>query len=184
MIPLLFAALLMGPFTASGNFTYDLYGALDTRPQTWGYCDSQEAVLTFSPPPGFRVHMSRIRGDLVAWVRSSSANAPTPPESDSGVLLAFHDSTPDGSTRCDYCADNTPLYLQDSVTAAQPKTRAPFDVAVDWELPADNRMIVKAASFLNTTGQTIHAEATFTVTFSFDEPNPLQSLEVRGRMKP
>jgi hypothetical protein len=30
-------------------------------------------------------------------------------------------------------------------------------------------MIVKAASYVNTTGQTIHAEATFTVTFSFEE---------------
>jgi hypothetical protein len=169
MIPLLFAALLMGPFTASGNFAYNLYGTLDTRQQTWGYQDSQEEVLTFSPPPGFRVRITRLRGDLVAWATPSTIPAPPPPGTTAGVLLAFHDSTPDGSTRCDYCADNTPLYLQDSVTAAKPNTRAPFDVAVDWVLPADNRMIVKAASYLNTTGQTIHAEATFTVTFSFEE---------------
>ena len=52
MILYLLAALFLGPFTASGNFAYDLYGILDTRPQTRGYADSQEAVFTFSPPPG------------------------------------------------------------------------------------------------------------------------------------
>jgi len=164
MIPLLFAALLMGPFTASGNFAYNLYGTLDTRPQTFGYQDSQEAVLTFSPPPGVRVRVTRLRGDLVAWATSTNPTPP-PPGTTAGVLLAFHDSGPDGSTRCDWCADNTQVYIQDAVTGAQPKTRAPFDAALDWTLPADNRMIVKVASFLNTTGQTIHAEATFTVTF-------------------
>ena len=169
MIPLLFAALLLGPFTASGNFAYHLYGTPDTRAETWGYQDSQEAVLTFSPPPGYRVYITRLRGDLVAWAIPSTIPTPPPPGTSAGVLLAFHDSGPEGSTRCAVgeCADNTPLYLQDAVTAAQPKTRAPFNAALDWILPADNRMIVKAASFLNTTGQTIHAEATFTVTFRF-----------------
>jgi hypothetical protein len=164
MIPLLIAALSL-PFTASGNFAFNLYGTADKRPQTWGYADSQEAVIAFSPPPGLRVRVTRIRGDLVAWLLSSANSSTPPPGTTAGVLLAFHDSGPEGSTRCDWCADNTQVYIQDAVTAAQPKTRAPFDAALDWTLPADNRMIVKAASFLNTTGQTIHAEATFTVTF-------------------
>ena len=166
MIPLLIAALSL-PFTASGNFSFNLYGVADRRPQTWGYADSQEVPITFSPPPGLRVRVTRIRGDLVAWAIPSTIPAPPPPGTTAGVLLAFHDSGPEGSTRCDWCADNTQVYIQDAITAAQPKTRAPFDVALDWTLPADNRMIVKVASFLNTTGQTIHAEATFTVTFRF-----------------
>ena len=166
MIPLLLA---LASFMASGNFSVDLYGVQDTRPGCWGYADSQEKTVTFSPPPGLRVHITRLRGDLVAWVRSIPSSAPTPPESTAGVLLAFHDSGPEGSAHCDPCADNTPLYLQDSVTAAQPKTRAPFDVAVDWVLPPDNKLILKMASWLNDTGKPIHTEATFTVTFRFEE---------------
>ena len=166
MIP---ALLVLASFMASGNFAVDLYGVADTRPGCWGYADSQEKIITFSPQPGFRVHVSRIRGDLVAWVRSSSASALTPPGSTAGVLLAFHDSGPDGSTRCDWCADNTPVYIQDAVTAAQPKTRAPFDAGLDWTLPDDNKLIVKMASWLNDTGKPIHVEATYTLTFRFME---------------
>ena len=166
MIP---ALLVLASFMASGNFAVDLYGVADTRPGCWGYADSQEKIITFSPQPGFRVHVSRIRGDLVAWVRSSSASALTPPGSTAGVLLAFHDSGPDGSTRCDWCADNTPVYIQDAVTAEQPKTRAPFDAVLDWVLPADNKLIMKMASWLNDTGKPVHVEATYTVTFEFVE---------------
>ena len=169
MILLLLALFGLSQTPPSGNFAVDLYGVPDTRPGCWGYADSQEKIITFSPPPGFRVHVSRIRGDLVAWVRSSSASALTPPGSTAGVLLAFHDSGPDGSTRCDWCADNTPVYIQDAVTAEQPKTRAPFDAVLDWVLPADNKLIVKMASWLNDTGKPVHVEATYTLTFRFME---------------
>ena len=161
--------LALASFMVSGNFAVDLYGQPDARPYCWGYADSQEKVLTFSPPPGFRVHIARLRGDLVAWVRSPSTGALTPPGSAAGVLLAFHDSGPEGSMRCDLCADNTPVYIQDAVNAAQPKTRAPFDAMLDWVLPADNKLIVKMASWLNDTGKPIHVEATYTVTFEFVE---------------
>ena len=170
MIPLLIAALSL-PFTASGNFSFNLYGTADKRPQTWGYTDSQEVPITFSPPPGLRVHVTRIRGDLVAWLLSS-ANSSTPPRygTSTGLLVAFHDSGPEGSARCDWCAENTRVYVQDALTPTQPKSRAPFDVDLNWTLPPDNKLIVKAASFLNNTGQKIHAEVTFTLTFDFKEP--------------
>ena len=162
------AILLALSSLASANFSVDLYGTQDTRPGSWGCADFQEKTLTFSPTPGRRVRITRIRGDLVAWVRSIHSSAPTPPGTTAGVLLAFHDSNPEGSTLCDLCGDNTPIYVQDAVTERQPKTRAPFNVVLDWLLPSDNKLILKLASWLNDTGQPIHMEATFTVAFSFE----------------
>ena len=81
MIPLLLTLFGLFQTPPSGNFAVDLYGVPDTRPGCWGYADSQEKTITFWPPSGLRVHITRLRGDLVAWVRSSPTGAPMPLES-------------------------------------------------------------------------------------------------------
>jgi hypothetical protein len=172
------ALLVLGPHTVSGNFPRDLYGPVDTRgagavcnvgPCIWGHADSDVLPLKFYPPPGYRVRVLSLRGDLVAWIKSLPGDAPTLPESAAGVMLGYYGSNPNWAL-CDYCAEGYPLYIQDSVTQSSPKTRAPYVYdGLNFPLPADNTLYLVVAEFLNTTGKPIHLEATYTVKFVFEK---------------
>jgi hypothetical protein len=144
------------------NFAYDLYGTKDTRPGTWGTADVATWKITFAPPPGFRVRILRAHGDLIAWVRGA------PEDTYAGVLLGFQTTAPEGSTKADLIADNTMLYIQDTVSRGRP-CRAPFDVDVSAGglLEEDNVLVVKIASWLNDTGKPVHAEVSATITYKF-----------------
>lgn len=126
--------------------------------------------VTFQPPNGYRVRILRLRGDLVSWPKVLPGDTPVTPGQYAGVLLGFQTTSPGGSGQCDYCADNTMLYIQDAIST-EPH-RAPFDYTnVDMLLNPDNELLVKIASWLNTTGKPIHVEATFTVTYRYEKVN-------------
>jgi hypothetical protein len=176
--PLLMAGSLMGqPHTISGNFPRDLMGPQDTRmagvvcnvgPCIWGVADSAVMPIKFNPPAGYHVRILRLRGDLVAWIKLLPGEQ-AEQNSTAGTLLGFSTTAPGGSVQCDYCADNTSLYVQDAVTAQQPKARTPFDYdGVDQVLEHDNILNVVIAEWLNTTGKPIHLEATYTIKFVYE----------------
>ena len=115
-----------------------------------------------------RVHVLAIRDDLVSWIKTLPGDGPTPAESTAGTLAGFWSGPGSGSVHCDLCADDTVVYIQDAVTAAQPSSRAAFDYqAVDLWLPADNVLLMKLAAWLNTTGKPIHLELTYTIKFEY-----------------
>jgi hypothetical protein len=184
---LLFGILAaLGPYTVSGNFPADLYGPVDTRmsglicaggPCIWGHADSAILPIKFRPPAGYRVRILVLRGDVVAWIKSLPGDSPTPAESAAGILAGFQTTSSSGSTHCDYCADGTPLYVQDSVTDKQPKTRAPFNYTdVGLLLDDDNILTAKIGSWLNTTGKPIHIEVTYTIQFRYERKTDDLSL--------
>lgn len=183
-----FAGSGVGPFTVSGNFPGDLYGATDTRmagqmcaagPCIWGHADYAVLPITFHPPAGYRVRILALRGDLVAWIKTMAGDPPTPLESASGVLASFQTTSSlnasaggsgaEASTQCDYCCDGAPLYIQDFVSEKQPKTRAPYNyTGVTLLLDADNVLNAKIASWLNSTTKPIHVELTYTIQFRYE----------------
>jgi hypothetical protein len=161
-----FFALLAQTFTASGNFSFDLDGPRDTRAGTWGTAEAATKYITFSPPAGYRVRIVRASGDLVAWPQVLDG-VPVPAGKYAGVLLALASTAPEGSIRGDWMADNTFVYIQAGLDAVP--VRAPFDRRLDAMLEADNRLAVKVASWLNTTGRPIHIEPTFTLQYRFEK---------------
>jgi hypothetical protein len=155
-------------YISSANFSVDSYGPLDTRPGTWGHADHTIFPLTFTPPPGYRVRILKINGDLVSWPKVLPGQPAVPDAAASGVLIGFQTTAPDASTRCDYCADNTMLYIQDALTNKPIRTPYSVDVSAGGLLETDNKLIIKVAQWLNTTGYPIHMEPTFTVTYRFE----------------
>ena len=164
---LLVASCNAQTYIASGNFATDLVGTQDTRQNTWGRADYVVYPVKFQEQGGKRIQIVSVRGDAVAWIKSLPGDPPTPPESASGVLVSFSTTAPDGSTRCDYCADNCILYVQGVVTEKQPSMRAPFsETGLNTVLP-DGVLNAKVASWLNTTGKPIHIELTYTIRFRY-----------------
>jgi hypothetical protein len=174
--------------TVSGNFPRDLYGPVDLRdtrptacaggPCIWGHADYAVLPITFKPPAGYRVKILSLRGDVIAWIKSLPGDPAIPLESAAGVLGSFQTTSSlkhsdagsgaEASTECDYCAADTPLYIQDSVTEKVPKTRAPYNyTGVDMLLDSDHVLHATVAEFLNTTGKPIHVEMTYTIQFVY-----------------
>jgi len=149
---------------ASSNLSVDLMGAPDTRLATWGTADYHDFRVSL-PALGKRVRVLRIAGDLVAWPRVLPGELPVSPGQYAGVLVGFMTTAAEGSMRCLPCADNTMIYAQGAMSAAP--VRVPFDreVSVGGALEADQVLVVRVASWLNSTGRPVHAEATFTVTW-------------------
>jgi hypothetical protein len=165
---LLFLALagLLGPFTASSNFSVDLLGEKDTREGTWGYTGAQTWPIQFNPPEGYRVRVLEISGDLIAWPRVLPGETAVQPGAYAGVLVGFQTTAPEGSERCSPCADNTPVYLQAGLDGRP--SRIAYARKVNMLLEQDNRLIVKVAAWLNTTGKPIHIEPTFTLKYRWE----------------
>ena len=155
-------------FSASANFSADLMGPADTREGTYGNAEAVNWRMTFRPPAGYRVRIVELRGDLIAWPRVLSGEAPVPDGAYAGVLLGFQTTSSQNSGRCDYCADNTMLYIQVGLDAHP--VRAPFSEKIlsGNLLESDNVLVIGVASWLNTTGRKIHIEPTFTVTYRFE----------------
>lgn len=154
-----------GVYHVAGNYPRDLYGPQDTRVGTWGNADSDELVIAFSPPPGEHTRVLRISGNVTA---SPSLPAGGNIETGSaGFLVGFHRTDWNGSKLCNYCADGCPVYYQGVLSSRVDAAAVPFDVQVgeeDGYLP-DDRLVVKLASFLNTTGAPVHLEATYAIDF-------------------
>lgn len=172
MIGLFLLTLMVFP-PASGNFAADLYGPVDLRSGTWGRADSLVLPIRFNPPPGYRVRILSLRGDLTAWIKTLPGDPETPKESAAGVLAGFQTTSAVNGTEeasCELCVSGTPLYIQDWVTEKQPAARAAFDYAgIDTLLDADNTLQAKVADWLNTTGKPIHLELTYTVQYRYEK---------------
>jgi hypothetical protein len=144
------------PHAITGNFSVDLYGPVDTRPGTYGHADY---VVWNQPlqnvPVGCRVQILRIDGDFIAWPMGTVAAGGS-----AGVLVRAYRSTATGSTRAAWAADGYFLYYQHGTNGTP--IRIPIHQNItDGYLASDNVVNWKAAEFLNTTGQKIHMEITF-----------------------
>lgn len=157
----------LGPFYDSTNMAWELYGVPDLL--FYGFDDSSTATITFAPPPpGYRVQITRLHGDFIAWIKSLPGDNPTPVESTAGVLLGYESTDVAGSIGCDWCAINVPLYIQMAVTPTLPYARASYDYDhLNFILAADNRLVTKVAVFLNTTGKYIHLEPTVVIDWRY-----------------
>jgi hypothetical protein len=161
-------AQILGPYSASANFTADLFGPVDTRPGCWGNAESATWELEFYPPPGYRVRILAIDGDLVAWPKVLPEDDPVAEGTYAGVLLGFQVAGPDGSVRCDYCADNTMVYVQSALDSHPAVRSFSRNTAAAGLLAADNKLYIKVASWLNTFGLPVHLEPTFDVLYQFE----------------
>lgn len=145
----------------ANNFTVDLMGTEDARPDTWGLSGAQSWTVVFHPPAGFRVRILRLRGDLAAAVKVLPGDTPVLDGQVAWELVGVQSTAAPGSTRCDPCADNTMLYHQMAVDAHPGRLSFDEDVSAGGLLEADNTLVVVVAVFLNTTGKPVHMEPTF-----------------------
>ena len=159
------ADCIHAPCSLGTNFSADLYGQPDTRPDTWGTAEANYKAITFKPPDGYRVRILRVYGDYLIW-----PVGPVQSGRYAGALFGLQTTAPEGSVRADWAADNTLLYLQ-VATSGKPE-RAAFDVDVSAGglLEPDHKLIVKMASWLNDTGMKIHMEPSFVVVYQFVQP--------------
>jgi hypothetical protein len=170
LLPVLFAlAATLGPYTTSTNFATNLLGPVDTRPECWGNADTTSWPLTFTPPVGYRVRILKVHGDVVSWPMVLPGQAAPPANGFAGILLSLHNTGATGSVHCDGCSDNAFLYVQDAVRKDPVRTALNASVREGGLLGPDNKMIVKVAAWLNTTGYPIHIEPTFTITFRYEK---------------
>lgn len=153
-------------FRGASNFAVDLLGLVDTRPGCWGRADYELKRITFRPPAGYRVRILRASGDLVSWARGRVARG-----TEFGTLLGLQTTAPEGSQRADWLADNTMLYVQDAANVKPSTRHFDQDVSAGGLLEPDNVLVVKIASWLNTTGYPIHLEATLNLTYRWEKEN-------------
>lgn len=153
-------------YRGAGNFSADLKGPADTRLATWGTAEACIKAIQFRPPEGQRVRMLKISGDLIAFPKVEGGQ-PVANNAYAGVLAGFFTSAADASVRADWLADNTMLYVQGALQANA--IRVPFSEDLDYLLEPDNRLLVKMAAYLNTTGYAIHLEVTYNLTYRFED---------------
>jgi hypothetical protein len=170
---------VLGPYTAAGNLSADLFGAVDTRQSTWGRAEAFTWDQQFSPPPGYRVRILEITGDVMAWPTDYGITAAAVPEGRCyGILAGAH--FPDengvvhgGSRHGTLMSDDTPFYVQGAACGAVAVNK---DFHVDLRgvennvLSGSNLLRWKAAIWLSDTGYPIHLEITFSsVKFVFEK---------------
>jgi len=144
------------PHAITGNFSVDLYGPVDTRPGTWGHADYVVWNQPFTNvPAGCRVQITHISGDLIAYPKGAA-----PSGTAAGALVGAYSSAGAASTRAAYAAQGYFFYYQHATKGNA--IRIPFDqCVVEGYLASDNVLNWKVAEYLNTTGQYIHMENTF-----------------------
>jgi len=145
----------------SGNFTDDILGQPDTRPDTWGSAGAVYHRVTFRPPAGCAVKILSISGDVVAWVRDYS-------HGQAGVLVGIHRRLWGGKNpwaACDYCTEDTPFYRQLALSEKPETTTFDRRYIAGWLVGPDHTLHFKHAVWLNTTGRPVHVETTWTIEF-------------------
>ena len=150
--------------SAATNFTVDLLGSPDDRPDTWGTAGSTVKVIKFKPPAGYRVRILRVYGDLLLWPIGQ-----VPPGRFAGVLFGLQTTAPEGSVRMDWGADNTMLYLQDATSGEVRRAAFDHDVSIGGLLQPDNMLFAKMAVWLNNTSLPIHIEPSFVMVYRFEK---------------
>ena len=183
--PLLIAANLMvgqpaqvaflGPFQSTSNTSFDVTGDPDGRPGSWGLSKAVPVRLKITAPPGYRVRILRISGDLVAWPKKGVLTGDQYAE----VGWGLNTSLKDGSTYMSYpddpkatAYDNCMVWIQDVIVATRGAVRATFNRRVSALLNADGTMYSQAFVALNTSGLAIHLEPTVTVLYRFEKADP------------
>lgn len=170
------APKVLGPFQSSTNVAFDLQGTWDSRPYTYGFTDFGKKTVQFNPPFGYRTRILEINGDLIAnpetWAvtQDGKGYVPAPPEN-TGVLVLFsveNTNADEGSSRCSPCSDGSYLVLQNSWPASA-RIHYERDTHLFGLLPADNKLVLKTATFFNTTGLFIHIEPTLNFTYQFEK---------------
>lgn len=150
--------------SAATNFTVDLLGSPDNRPDTWGTAGSIVKIIKFKPPAGYRVRILKVYGDLLLWPIGQ-----VKPGTFAGVLFGLQNTAPDGSIRMDLGADNTMLYIQDATGGEVRRSAFDYDVSIGGLLQPDNMLLVKMAVWLNNTGLPIHIEPSFVMVYRFEK---------------
>lgn len=154
----------------AANFSADILGTPDTRPDTWGTAGYQAWTIQFKNVPALhRVRIVRVFGDVISYVRDKSNRT-------AGTLFGLATTAPDGNIgmdsiqRCDFCALNTMLYVQDFVGPHGGGGLRTFDnvVSAGGLLEPDHKLLVKVAAWLNETGQPIHIEPTINVVYKYE----------------
>lgn len=151
------------PCSLAANFSVDIKGEKDTRPDTWGTAGAAIKKITFRPPAGYRVRILRTYGDFLAWPIGD-----VPRGKFAGVLFGMQSTAPDGSKRADWAADNCFLYVQHATNGAPVRTAFDYDTKAGGLLEADAVLVLKMAVWLNDTGLLIHMEPSFTVVYRYE----------------
>lgn len=157
----------------ANNFTTDLIGVPDSRPDTWGDAASMSWQIVFHPPTGYRVRILRLRGDLTAAVKVLPTDTPLTSGQQAWVLIGAQTTGAEGSTQCTPCADNTMLYHQLALDSHPGGVMFDEDVSAGGLLLRDNILVIVTAVFLNTTGKLVHIEPTFSgITYQYEKIPP------------
>jgi len=160
----------------SSNFSADLYGQLDTRPNTWGYAAAHQWTITFKQK---EVRLLSAAGDVVAWPTTKGLRPVlVQPGTFAGVLFGLMTTEPEGSRYADWAADNTFVYIQGAVS--NKPIRMQFNRTFNVHLE-DGKVVVRLASWLNDTGYAIHIEPTFTLGYTFKKGGLYDSSYYRQR---
>lgn len=153
------------PCSLATNGSFDITGVAALP---MGLAGAQSYPITFRPPAGYRVRILRVYGDFnVVPVGVFPSNAGS---GFAGALFGLSTTGPEGSVYAELAADNCMLYVQ-AFTHGE-AARAAFDDAMSVLLESDNKLVLKAAVFMNTLGLDVHMEPSFIVVYRF-EPSAL-----------
>lgn len=177
------------PCSTAANFSYDLLGTLDDRPDTWGLQGWQAKPLVFAAPAGYSTQILRVHLNFIGWPRGT----PAPDGADNvighaaGMLLALCSTAGRGGQAPGQAvgspavappgessqvagggaADNCFVFEQMGTKGESEKIDAEEDTSAGGTLAKDNTMNVTGAVFLNTLGLAIHLEASMVIVFRY-----------------
>ena len=146
------------------NFAEDIKGTPDDRNSTWGDAGYIVKKVTFKPPAGCLVRITRVYGDFLIWPIGK-----VEPGKFAGTLLGLQTSAPEGSIFADLAADNTFLYIQVATGGGPERAAFDFKTEAGGLLGPDHAMLVKMAVWLNDTGLVIHMEPSFVAEYHFEQ---------------
>ncbi len=154
------------PCTLSLNYPYDAVGEPDQRAGTWGTASFDDGKIQFTNvPAGHRVRIERVYGNWTARVHGKA-----PADTYAGVLFGLITTATDASPYATLSQKGCMLYLQADVGAGQAHVES-FDVNTHAAglLEADHVLIVRRATYLNETGQSIHQEPSMVIEFRYEK---------------
>lgn len=171
---------IQGPYSASSNITADLYGVADTRPGTWGFTDFADNNIVFAPPAGMRTRILQVYGNYYAMPKVVEPGVSPAPVAGgfTGLLWGFLTTAPGGSDRANPVADDCMAFYQAGMNGTDPiHFEFDFDIGKGVTpanptmglLEADNILVNRMASFLNTLAVPLHMEAQYTIIYQFEQ---------------
>lgn len=167
---------IMGPFSTYNNYAVDMAGTPDSRPSAYGSAASNQFVLHFNAPAGYKTEILRVYGDFIAAPKSGGFPSGTGVEvgwglkttaADGSKYVTYPQASATAYIQSGY--DNSFVWSQDMLNAGKTAARLAFDFTLTAPivLESDNNLISQAFVALNTSGLTIHEEPTFNVVYQF-----------------